>query len=200
MYVAFIKQQANDFLTVTWNRVKEASLKDEETLLLKDIVKNGFPPSKGDIPANLGKYWDVKDFLNVHEDVILYMDRIIVPQPLRREILDNLHSAHQGVCNMLARAQTLVFWPGISVDVESRRQSCRWCNRNAPSQAKLPPSLPRIPTVPFELIFADYFKLAGKFFLIIGDRLPGWTQIVHITCLYISMVVIMQEPKVFAMQ
>ena len=81
---------------------------------------------------------------------------------------------------MLARAQTLVFWPEISVDVESRRQSCRWCNRNAPSQVKLPPLLPRIPTVPFELIFADYLKLAGKVFLIIGDCLSDWTEIVHI--------------------
>ena len=65
MYVASIKQQANDFLAVTWDRVKEVSLKDEETLLLKDVVKNGFPPTKGDIPAPLRKYSDVRDFLNV---------------------------------------------------------------------------------------------------------------------------------------
>ena len=81
MYVAFLKQQANEFIAVTWDRVKEALLKDKKTLLLKDIVKNGFPPSKGDIPTPLGIYWDVKDLLNVHKDVILYMDRIIVPQP-----------------------------------------------------------------------------------------------------------------------
>ena len=35
-------------------------------------------------------------------------------------------------------------------------------------------------TVPFELIFADYFHLTGKFFLIIGARLSGWTVIVHV--------------------
>ena len=74
---------------------------------------------------------------------------------------------------MLPRAHALVFWPGISVYVESRRQSCRWCNRNAPPQAKLPPSLPL-------LIFVDYFKLAGKFFLTIGDHLSGWTEIARI--------------------
>ena len=72
-------QQVIDFLVFTWDRVKRASLNDEETLLLKDIVKNRFPPSKGDIPVPIGKYWDIKDFLNVHEDVILYMDKIIVP-------------------------------------------------------------------------------------------------------------------------
>ena len=53
-------------------------------------------------------------------------------------------------------------------------------HRNAQSQQRLPPQLSRIPTVPFELIFGDYFKLKGKFFLLIGDRLSGWTEIVSI--------------------
>ena len=37
-----------------------------------------------------------------------------------------------------------------------------------------------MPTVPFEIIFADFFKLVGKFFLIIGGRLSGWTEIVSV--------------------
>ena len=108
------------------------------------------------------------------------MDRIVIPQGLRQEILDVLHSAHQGVSGMLARAQTSVFWPGISRDIESKREHCGVWHRNAPSQAKLPPLLPRLPTVPFEMIFADFFKLVGKFFLIIGDRLSGWTEIISV--------------------
>ena len=58
--------------------------------------------------------------------------------------------------------------------------NCHDCHRNAPSQAKLPPQSPQIPTVPFELIFGDYFKLNGKFFLVIGDRLSGWTEIISV--------------------
>ena len=178
--MASLKQQTSDFEAVTWDRVREASLIDEETLSVKEMVEHGFPATKGDLPDHLKKYWDFKDHFNVHEDVVLYMDRIVVPQSLRQEILDCLHSAHQGVSSMLARAQASVFWPGVSQDIEAKRQHCGVCHRNAPSQAKLPPLLPRNPTVPFELIFADYFKLVGKFFLIIGDRLSGWTEIVNV--------------------
>ena len=71
----------------------------------------------------------------------------------------------------------MVFWPGITNDIEKTRKECRTCHRNAPSQAKIPPKGPRIPTVPFEMIYADYFKLEGTNYLIIGDRLSGWTEI-----------------------
>ena len=30
------------------------------------------------------------------------------------------------------------------------------------------------------MIFADYFQLAGKHYLVIGDRLSGWTEIVQV--------------------
>ena len=65
----------------------------------------------------------------------------------------------------------------ITDDIENSRLDCRSCHRNAPSQAKIPPKEPRIPSVPFEMIFADYLKLEGNNFLIIGDRLSGWTEI-----------------------
>ena len=78
---------------------------------------------------------------------------------------------------MLSRASTVVFWPGMTNDIEKVRRECRTCHRNAPSQAKIPPKEPRIPSVPFQMIFADYFKLEGTHYLIIGDRLSGWTEI-----------------------
>ena len=39
---------------------------------------------------------------------------------------------------------------------------------------------PRIPKSPFEMIYADYCKLQGKNYLIIGDRLSGWTEVFRI--------------------
>ena len=78
---------------------------------------------------------------------------------------------------MCLRAKATVFWPGITTDIEESRAKCRTCHRNAPSQAKLPPMEPRIPKFPFEMIYSDYFKLQGNYYLIVGDRLSGWTEI-----------------------
>ena len=59
-------------------------------------------------------------------------------------ILKNLHSAHQGTSGMLSRASTVVFWPGMTGDIQRIRAECRTCHRNAPSQSKIPPNEPRI--------------------------------------------------------
>ena len=49
-----------------------------------------------------------------------------------------------------------------------------------PLNAKLPPTAPEMPKTPFQMIFGDYFKLGGKWYLVIGDRLSAWTEVVHV--------------------
>ena len=107
----------------------------------------------------------------------MYQDRVVIPPGLRQEVLAALHSAHQGTTAMSLRAQSSVFWPGITAAIATTRANCRCCERNAPSQPRMPPIEPHIPTTPFEAIVADYFHLEGNYFLVIGDRLSGWTEV-----------------------
>ena len=78
---------------------------------------------------------------------------------------------------MSARARTLVFWPGISTDIQQTRNRCVSCNRNAPSQPPLPATEPITPSTPFEMVFADYFEFSGHHYLVAGDRLSGWVEV-----------------------
>ena len=77
-------------------------------------------------------------------------------------MIENLHSAHQGVSGMYSRAQSIIFWPGMAAELDKARNMCRSCNRNAPSQAKLPPTASEVPNVPFQMIFADYCQMKGN--------------------------------------
>ena len=88
----------------------------------------------------------------------MYKDRIVIPPSLRKQIVENLHSAHQGLSSMYSRAQTIgiVYWPRLAADLEEACDACRSCHRNAPSHAKLPPTAPEISTTPFQMIFGDY--------------------------------------------
>ena len=101
----------------------------------------------------------------------------MIPPQLRYQVLRTLHAAHQGVSAMERRARATVFWPGMTQDIHNIRDSCAHCNRNAPSQAATPPLPSHPPTTPFEKIFADYFDYAGRHFLIVGDRLSGWSDV-----------------------
>ena len=95
MIIASLKQQVSDFYAITWELVKEASLKDEELLMLKELIINDFPSTKAELPSQLEKYWEFRKLLNVHDNVVLYSDRIVVPASLRQHELETLHSAHQ---------------------------------------------------------------------------------------------------------
>ena len=118
-----------------------------------------------------------RDSLYISSGVIMYGDRVVIPSSLRHSVLDILHSAHQGVSGMSARAKSIVFWPGITADIHRRRAQCTACNKIAPSQAKMPPVDQFVPSTPFEAVFADFFGYSGSHYLIAGDRLSGWTEI-----------------------
>ena len=162
---------------VNWDRVKQVSGSDPTTASLANTIRFGFPDSKDQLQDDLKPYWQHCDDLFVTDGIVMYQDRVVIPTDLRPEILRHLHSAHQGTTAMGHRAQSSVFWPGITADIAATRANCRCCERNAPSLPKLPPSEPHIPSTPFEAIAADYFDLEGHHYLVIADRLTGWTEV-----------------------
>ena len=46
-----------------------------------------------------------------------------------------------------------------------------------PSQAKIPPTEPHIPTTPFEAIACDFFQFIGHHYFVAADRLSGWIEL-----------------------
>ena len=161
-------------------RCKEASRSDDATQMLIKLIHEGINLSKKEMPAPLAPFWNARFKLIVYEDVILFENRIVVPISLRSAVLDVLHSAHQGSHGMSLRAHKAVYWRGITNDIENVRNACRTCHCNAPSQQKPPPMTPEIPQHPFEMIYADFFELQGNYYLIFGDRLSGWTEVVKV--------------------
>ena len=179
-YITGVALEADTFFAVTWEKVQSESRKDKSMCLLINYINNGFPESKPSMPDEVRDFWEFRNNIRNYDAVVLYKDRIIIPKTLRTKIIENLHSAHQGVSGMYSRAQSIIFWPGMAAELDKARNMCRSCNRNAPSQAKLPPTASEVPNVPFQMIFADYCQMKGKKFLVFGDRLSGWTEVIQI--------------------
>ena len=132
------------------------------------------------VPPELAAYWPFRHHLSSNDGVIIYNDRVVIPPALRQRVLTNLQLAHQGTTGMMSRAQSSVFWPGITEDIQKTRDHCRSCNRNAPSQPRMPAEPPSVPKTPFEKIVCDYCCYHGKKYLVFADRLSGWTEVVRI--------------------
>ena len=178
-YIQSIIAETEKLFAITWENVRMESEKDATMCLLKEYIRKGFPKSKKNLPEGIRIFWNVRHLLRCFEGVVLYKDRIVIPSSLRPNIVQNLHSAHQGVSSMYSRAQTIVYWPRLVADLDAAREACRLCHQNAPSHARLPPTAPEIPKTPFQMIFGDYFELGGNHYLVIGDRLSGWTEVLQ---------------------
>lgn len=170
--------EAVDTLTtmqaVTWNVVKLATNSDKHMRELLDLIDHGFPGSSDTLPTPLRPYYRFRDDLFTVDGVALYRDRVIIPPALRDDILRILHSAHQGVTSMLSRAESTVFWPGITPAIVQQRERCNDCNRMAPSQPSAPPSPLIHPTYPFQAVCADFFKHHGLNYLVVVDRYSNY--------------------------
>ena len=78
--------------------------------------------------------------------------RVVVPAAWRSATLANLHRAHQGQINMMARAQESVWWPGLSKNISATQAACDKCMLEAPSQPRDSPEPIQEPDYPSETL------------------------------------------------
>ena len=130
-------------------------------------VKN-IPPNH---PAQL--YKGVWSDLSVECNVIVFNERIVIPESLRSNVLDILHLSHPGVSKSREKARHFVYWPNIDRDIAQYVQKCKQCMSLLPAQQREP--LQQITaTSPFEKISMDLFSFASKNYLAIVDRFSGY--------------------------
>ena len=175
--MAFLQCKANlnNVVAVTWEKVQEATF-DEYGDLLAHLQEC----TNTDIYEQFEELRAYQKKLHVIDEVIMCEDRVLIPPSLRDATLETLHAAHQGETGMTLLAQSTVFWPGISKDIEKMRKTCRTCIQNAPSHPKSTPFPPIIPTTPFEAVVANYFDLYAHHYLVVADRLSAWTEVYHV--------------------
>ena len=173
-----LRETAADSLSctsVTWDRVKAETASDGDMQRLVQLVEDdAMPERKEALPESLRPYHRFRGDLLALDGVVLYKERVVIPPKLRPAVLTALHAAHQGTQAMLSRAETAVFWPGITVAIQETRARCGACNRMAPSQPRAPPTPPVAPEYPFQCICADFFHYMGSNYLVIVDRYSNW--------------------------
>ena len=67
---------------------------------------------------NLQPYCSYRDELAVIDGVILKGRCIIIPNSLREQVLNQLHTNHMGIEKTKLLARGCVYWPSINVDTE----------------------------------------------------------------------------------
>lgn len=78
-----------------WSNLK--SLQDAELQMVIYHVKTGWPKYAVKVPDMIRPYCTSRQHLTTLQELVLYNDRIVVPQNMRHDILQCIHDGHQGI-------------------------------------------------------------------------------------------------------
>ena len=102
--------------------IKRESADDPELASVCHYVQTG-DWSQCSMPG----YTCVKHELCITGKLALSRDRIVIPQSLRKVVLELDHEGHQSVVKMKSRLRTKLWWPKMDGDMEGICQSCHGC-------------------------------------------------------------------------
>lgn len=189
----------NEFIeTVNANIVAKETKKDSVLRRIAYYIQTSWPPSNDQSDVEKA-FFLRKDELLTEKGCILWGNRIIVPESLRKLVLEELHQSHFGIVKMKMIARSYVWWPGIDRQVESMAASCAICVR----ARKAPPSVPLnpwpMPDKVWSRIHADFLgPLHGHMFMVIVDAYSKWPEVVDMNTCTQATRVISEIAKIFA--
>ncbi|XP_054281249.1 uncharacterized protein K02A2.6-like [Macrosteles quadrilineatus] len=133
-------------------------------------------PVKSSLRNEIQEYFNVKDELSCIDGLLLRGTRMIIPQELRAEMLERLHSGHLGITKTRKRALGTMWWPGISQEIERKIKSCPVCIQNSTNHSE--PLIPRtVPDYPWQNVSVDLFKHEDKWYMVIVDHYSRYFEV-----------------------
>ena len=176
---AAIDDYGDDVGVLSPDLIRVACRADETYHMLIKAVEDGFPPTCHQTAPKIRENWEVRDRLSTEKDLVLLDRRILIPILCCKRVLRCLHSAHQGVTGMRARANVSVYWPGMDAAIQNFHAGCVTCHEISPSQPPDPLILTPSPQWPFQQICMDMFDSEQHMYLACADGFTGWLVIFH---------------------
>ena len=158
-------------------RLKEETSKDEALQAVKAAIQRGWPESKSSLPAAVNPYFQFRDELVEQEGLILRGDRVVIPNTLRKETIQDLHAAHQGIESTLRKARESIYWPNMNNEVKDYISRCDTCLTYAPRQQKEPLLSHKVPDRPWAKVATDLFQFENKDYLVTIDYLSDFFEV-----------------------
>ena len=77
--------------------IQQASSFNNHLQTLKGIIITGWPDSRDELHADLQLYWSNRDELAVIDGIMLKGKCIIIPNRLKKQVVNQLHTNHMGI-------------------------------------------------------------------------------------------------------
>lgn len=163
-------------INVNFKLIQAETVKDVVIQRVIAVVNKGWPKVCSDVLIQ--PYFTKRFEFSISEQCLFWNHRIVIPEKLRIDILNQLHESHQGVVKMKALARAYFWWPGIDKNIEELANKCVCCANFGNNPPKVELNNWKWPGGPWERVHIDFLgPLNGKFFLIITDAYSKWLEV-----------------------
>ena len=166
---------------VTNSEVRNATRRDPVLGKLLTLILSGQNWESSGIGSDLLPFKRYAGELTTESGCILWGARVVIPEVLRKRVLEELHLAHPGMSRMKALARSYVWWPKLDADIEVLGRNCTKCilNQQNPSQAPIHPW--EFPSTPWQRVHVDHAgPMDGVTYLVVVDTYSKWLEVVNV--------------------
>ena len=162
---------------VRLQEIREATRHDDELNLLADVILNGWPQTKTELPSQLTPYFFIRDELSVQGGLVFRAERVVVPTSLRQSLKQRVHSSHLGIESCLRRARECLYWPNMNSDIKDFIAKCEICRSHETSQQKETLLSHDVPNRPWAKVGTDLFSIGPENYLIVVDYVSNFFEV-----------------------
>ena len=120
--------------------------------------------------------------MKLQHNMVLYKGmKVIIPNVMRKEMMNRIHSSHLGAAACVRRARDVLFWPGMSSEITDVVTACSVCSEYQARQQKEPLMTYKIPKTPWTLVGQDLFSYRGDDYLVTVDFYSDYFELDHLS-------------------
>ena len=125
----------------TLNQLHTATQEDDELILLKHSITNGWPNSIKEVPPEIQVYWTFWEELTIEDGLVLKGTWIVIPNNKCKQILILIHEGHLGIGKCKLHCKDMVYWLGITKQLEKIVLKCELCLKYWKAKSKQTPNM-----------------------------------------------------------
>nr|XP_022902167.1 uncharacterized protein K02A2.6-like [Onthophagus taurus] len=159
-------------------QLQKEGRKDENLKTYIEWYNEGFPKNNKNVEGKeLKILYKLRNDITVQNGILYWGKKVIIPKTLRKEMLNIIHTGHLGIDKCKARARSLLYWPGITLDIENLIRQCKVCEKYNLSNPKETFIGHEIPELPFNKVGMDLFQFKNHDYLLVIDYYSKWIEV-----------------------
>ena len=165
-------------LPASEHRLKEIEQKLKQDLVCVKLAQYCIQgrPDKSCLSGQIKLYHPLASEISIVNRLLMRKSRIIIPTSLQKQVLDQIHTGHQGLNKCRERARQSVWWPGLSKQLQELIANCHTCCKASKQRTEPMISSP-FPDLPWQKLGMDLFEFNKITYLLIVDYYSRYIEV-----------------------